>query len=115
MPDTREKLIELLAEHCHHKAKRCVGCDPGKHYHPECKTEQFGKIADHLIANGVTIEKLIPVTERLPEENGSYLVATERGGVFITHYWVDGQRFSSRGGRTVITHWKERPLPPKED
>lgn len=72
-------------------------------------------VADMLIAHGVTIEKWIPVTERLPEENGSYLVATERGGVFITHYWVDGQRFSSRGGRTVITNWKERPLPPKKE
>lgn len=50
----REKLIELIAEFCPYKEKRCVGCDPGKHYHPECKAEQFGKVADHLIANGVT-------------------------------------------------------------
>lgn len=54
MADTRERLIELLAEFCPHKEKKCVGCDPGKHYHPECKTEQFGKVADHLIDNGVT-------------------------------------------------------------
>lgn len=57
MADIRKKLIELLAEYCPYKEKRCVGCDPGKHYHPECKAEQFGKVADHLIANGVTINE----------------------------------------------------------
>lgn len=89
----REKLIEMIEE---------------AYY---CSIEE---LSDHLLANGVTIEEWIPVSDP-PKENGSYLVATERGGVFITHYWADGQRFSSRGGRTVITHWKERPMPPKEE
>lgn len=57
----------------------------------------------------------IPITERMPEENGAYLVATERGGVLITHYWKDGQRFSTTRSRCAITHWRERPRPPKEE
>ena len=55
----------------------------------------------------------IPVTERLPEESGAYLVATERGGVFITHYSKRGQRFSISRMGSDVTHWQERPLPPK--
>lgn len=51
----RDKLIELLAKHCQMKDKRCVGCDEGEHYHPECKEERFGRIADHLLANGVIV------------------------------------------------------------
>ena len=35
------------------------------------------RIADHLIANGVTVQRWIPVTERLPEESGYYLVCTK--------------------------------------
>lgn len=95
----REKLIELLD-----KATKVFRFDAW---------ENTDRIADYLIANGVTIEKWIPVSDP-PKENGSYLVATERGGVFITHYWKDGKRFSSKWSNG-ITHWKERPLPPKKE
>ena len=57
----------------------------------------------------------IPITERMPEENGAYLVATERGGVFITHYSKRGQRFSISRLGSDVTHWQERPMPPKEE
>lgn len=104
----REKLIELLRHPFQMvRGNTAVVCR-------RMPTQPAEELADHLIANGVTIEEWIPVSDP-PKENGSYLVATERGGVFITHYWKDGQRFSSRGGRTVITHWKERPMPPKEE
>lgn len=48
-------------------------------------TECFGKtfyrpiiegVADHLIANGVTINRWIPVGERLPKKEGLYLIFT---------------------------------------
>ena len=31
------------------------------------------KIADHLIANGVTVQQWIPVSERLPDKNDKYI------------------------------------------
>lgn len=34
----------------------------------------FEELADYLIDHGVTIQRLIPVEERLPEEDGDYLV-----------------------------------------
>ena len=52
MPNTREKLIEALRAIAH---ENCFG--------------SIEKIADHLIANGVTIQQWIPVTERLPQED----------------------------------------------
>lgn len=33
-----------------------------------------GRVADYLIDHGVTIQRWIPVEERLPEEDGDYLV-----------------------------------------
>ncbi len=53
MDNTREKLIELLGyETC--KDKECIGC---KHYSDEqgCIDYLKAELADHLVANGVTI------------------------------------------------------------
>lgn len=77
-------------------------------------------VATHLIANGVTIQNWIPVTERLPEEGvpvlafrsgycgpyGDVTLATYRHG-----YW-----YGCKG--LEMTHWKPillpLPEPPKE-
>lgn len=56
----REKLIELLRE-----VQYLGGLEE--------------RIADHLIANGVTVQRWIPVTERRPEENDVYMVSAFDG------------------------------------
>lgn len=53
----REKLVELLADHCDMKDKRCAGCENGLPEAVECKNSRFGKVADHLLANGVIFAK----------------------------------------------------------
>ena len=61
---TKEKLIELLEQHddvCV-KGNLCSKCD----YEDLYKCYTYAK-ADHLIANGVTVQKWIPVTEGLPK------------------------------------------------
>ena len=129
MPNTREKLIELLMN------------VPG--YMHGCES-----LADHLIANGVTLaEQLassskqlassewIPVTERLPEVGDTYLVVVkykydwEKGYKIDTDVatfypydnpdayidnrwdtyvdWDEGQQYIH------ITHWMPLPAPPK--
>lgn len=79
------------------------------------------RVADHLIANGVTIQKWIPVSERLPDKEGSYLVYTERGSVYASHFYtrktfhngyVREAQWSQRG-KVKVTHWMPLPEPPK--
>ena len=90
----REKLVELLWQ--------CVDIDT-----------PFGEIADQLLANGVTFQTWIPVTERLPESDTAVIVATDSGMVFQCLYAYDG--WDLWDGYTVnITHWMPLPEPPKE-
>ena len=65
----------------------------------------------------------IPVTERLPQSEGTYLVCTNRGSVYASHFYpefvfrdgyVREPQWSQRGNVTV-THWMPLPEPPKED
>lgn len=118
----REKLIELLDE-----------------VQYQGNSTEFGvnyvfnsTIADHLIANGVTVQKWIPVTERLPEDDlpketkrvqircfvftdkGSVKTCvrersrTKRNGVWgYTAWWWSKTDFAKP------THWMPLPEPPK--
>lgn len=87
MPGIREKLVELLkktpiAEINGHiaEAEACF------------VSHVFESMVDHLIANGVTIQRWIPVTERLPESGVHVLVCCEirSGGAVYKRYICDG-------------------------
>lgn len=64
---TREDLIELL--------KSAYGTSFNAPHFSEYELEP---LADHFIANGVTVQKWIPVTERLPEPETEVMVLAER-------------------------------------
>lgn len=108
----REKLIELL------KQGECltpcsfdedVECDGIK-----CSDCERKSMADHLIANGVTVQRWIPVTERLPED-GQIVLTCKNGICEVQTYearrngWVSGRVFWSMA---FVTHWM--PLPSTE-
>ncbi len=108
MPNTREKLIELI-----------LTTDLSLSYG---RRMDAVNIADHLIANGVTVQQWIPVTERLPEENGYYLCEVSFSSVAdcksyrrMILYWEDNvwidmpNCFRTR----KPTHWMPLPQPPK--
>ena len=111
MPNTREKLIELLAE---------------------SEYMSFEKKADHLIANGVTVQKWIPVTERLPDKDGDYLCYKKSGLYEVFGFAKDGRKkhkydffrdwknvwffYDSKYGYVTtdcVTHWMPLPDFPK--
>lgn len=104
--NVREKLIDLIIE-----AKRT---DP--------ETGSFTEyLADHLIAHGVTVQQWISVKDRLPECEGSYIVYTERGSIYASHFYTE-KRFASgyvreaqwsQRGTVKVTHWMPIPQPPK--
>ena len=116
--DIKEKLMELLD--IMFNGEYCID-----------KTEA----ADFLIANNVTVQEWIPVEERLPQEDGSYLVAINgfnnlqsidiryfaKDGETVDEYDFAGQKnvwcfYDSEWGYVStgsVTHWMPLPKLPK--
>ena len=94
MPDIKEKLAELMEKFLL------------RHFAEE--------IADHLIANGVTIQQWISVEERLPEPGAEVLTYAKMPDVS----WADisvavYNPEIYQPGWKFITHWMPLPTPPK--
>ena len=116
--DVREKLVELL-----------------DNFPVQMEWHDNEELADHLIAHGVTVQEWISVKDRLPEEDGKYLVFEQSNGRSNTSILrfakdarkVDRYDFKGRwknawyeydsewGHYTVnsVTHWQYLPQPPK--
>ena len=121
MPNTREKLIELLYNfYLDYNGYICDGCGT-RVAERECAT-----IADHLIANGVTVQKWIPVTERLPDTAERVLVCKTWLGMVYKPVYGYYQDFPNQKGcwyvltdegyypQREVTHWMPLPEPPAE-
>ena len=127
MDELRKKLIYMIENHCAIVvADACPESSNGKCTIRECAT----CLANHLIANGVTVQeskgveidqfnKWIPTSEP-PKEPGEYIVAQK--------HWSDGHLETKKGkwngvewlvdGREslMVTHWmppSPLPEPPK--
>lgn len=98
MDEVRDKLIELLQD---------------------CDCPYPCKAAGHLIANGVTVQRWIPVSEKLPKP-GERVLATDGvvvGEMYfaITKHWHRYNGISWKNfADTQITHWQPLPDAPKE-
>ena len=105
----REKLIELIG-----LTEYGNGALVGKNF----QRGFIGKIADNLIANGVTVQQWIPVSDRLPDKNVVVLVHYIHSYCDTDGYWsicttfFDGDQFGIWVGYKV-THWMQIPQPPK--
>ena len=92
--DVREKLVEII--------QISVG---------GCARHWAEVIADGLIANGVTVQEWIPVSEP-PKEKGTYIVCTDKGGVLLGHWY--GKEWNAGGGaKKHLAYWMKKPQPPK--
>ena len=102
--DVREKLVELIFDSLF------------RHIHKSSKLAE--NIADDLIANGVTLQEWIPVTERLPEP-GERVLATDGG--FVGELYINSfgqwQRYNVNHHSLLmaldILWWMPLPKPPK--
>ena len=101
--DTKEKLVELLDRFVY--------------------DDWYGNddIAEKLISNGVTVQEWVPVTEKLPEDSGYYLVVHRNkynGSISIAfemyikckigEWWENDYAYD-------VTHWMLLPEMPKEN
>ena len=99
----REKLIELLKDTRANAAWHHWG---------------YEETADYLIANGVTIQKWIPVSERLPGLYENVLVCDVREqyvGAWMYYGNGDWLHDDALWDTEDITHWMPLPEPPRED
>ena len=104
MPNTREKLVELLKQTNTELRKQ-----PG--------AKVWGDFADHLIANGVTVQEWISVDDRLPQNFVSVLGYMTDAGEFppVRECYTVGNAFffPALGDVHPVSHWCEMPQPPK--
>lgn len=97
---TKEKIVELLDIIIQHGQRT------------------LGDIADHLIANGVTVQEWISVDDRLPEEKVNCIVHYKHAYCDNDDYWAigicfyNGEKFQMDWSYKV-THWMPLPEPPK--
>lgn len=127
MSDTREKLKRLLFDvPCESECEGELGSCPDRKY-GKCKRMDrleyctVQKIADHLLANGVTVQEWIPVSEPPKEwkhKNGvaiNFLVYTPEYGIDIGNYLKPANAWLCMGIPCNATHWTKLPEPPKEN
>lgn len=134
--DVREKLVELVDKARRYAANKChsfMSCAECDHYGEHDGNCRNTYIAESLIADGVTVQEWIPVTERLPEEcphpyddmTKAVLIYTPVDG--YTHIgWYAGKDYRGRDEwKTLsamrsyqtctkkVSHWCYLPQPPK--
>ena len=100
--DVREKLVELLTEF--------YGCDP-MYYGVDALA-----MAQHLIDNGVTVQKWISVKDGLPESGKEGILIALRWGEVDIGWCEDGRwrsEFVNEYEDGEVTHWMPIPQPPK--
>lgn len=69
-------------------------------------------VAEVLFTMGYCKREWISVADRLPDEDGKYIVCTAKNTVYCTRYYARGKHFGAESA-THITHWMPLPEPPK--
>ena len=110
--DVREKLAVIAHLGDHISYKEDIGI---------CYDSALAKVIEDAymeLKNGVTVQEWIPVTERLPEESGMYIVTANDGHAQRVSFvlWQKKNRvWNLTGARSywMVTHWQPMPQPPK--
>ena len=93
--------------------------------YPHENVDPVEAVTDYLLDNGVTFQKWIPVTERMPEDEEAVLILCKIGKMFVGYrkrYYFDKDiwniltaRDSTKHITYKVTHWMPLPEPPKEE
>ena len=102
----RERLLEIL----------------NKPIFPHELVDPLEAVADYLLDNGVTFQKWIPVTERVPDEPGYVLAMWKyinEDKLYCDRLNYDGELFPWENfcfkEKHKVTHWMPLPEPPEEE
>lgn len=128
--DIRKKMVELLSEKCMETCKQRKGYVCSVEECKRSKEKCCGFYADHLIANGVTVQEWISVKDRLPdnkehdwvlaqvvEDNGYMHIPKVMEYRQLRNDWFEETYgwLSEHNGLFSVTHWMPLPKPPKEE
>ena len=108
--DVREKLAELIKDSIR-KGLRAKGDDRLDY--------SFEDVADHLIANGVTVQEWISVSEHPKEYRDEYgelipFLVCEEGTDYPFRAMYDGKTWGDGIFAIPVKWWMHLPAPPKE-
>ena len=115
MDSVKEKLVELM----------CEAPLGNKTFEQQYYKSTITKIADHLIARGVTVQEWISVDDRLPENDVMVIGYTPCDGFMFVGYYHEEPKYDWKVWRIItamrstkvikkkVTHWMPLPQPPK--
>ena len=117
----REKLIELIerARYCPNDFEEVGICEKCKWYPDDNCT--VARIADTLLANGVTVQKRNGANNPPEDWKGeggyltNYYIYTTEFGTDIGNYMRPANKWFCMGIPCNVTHWLPLPEPPKEE
>ena len=85
----------------------------------ENMSEAYDKLSRHMDDLAALMPRWIPVTERLPEKDGTFITAYSKGGVsqnwYMTFLHGGGKWYQNSEDTGEVTHRMPLPEPPKED
>ena len=101
--DVRGKLVEILKQ----------APFEGKVLDEWWFEEKIKRIADHLIAHGVTVQEWISVKDRLPDDDEVVIICTDKNFVYAGELIGDTWFLDNDSWTATVTHWMPLPKPPK--
>jgi hypothetical protein len=113
MPNTREKLIELITDKENDLIRKIAWFTD---------TYRIKEVADHLIANGVTLDnqvsssKWISVKERLPKHLEFILCYLVYDEICVCQWDTFNETWIANTwdySKDAVSHWMPLPQPPK--
>ena len=109
---TEKEIVQTLR--CCAEIGECEKCviDPEASWEVCRKRDaEAADLIERLIAENTALrekQRWLPVTERLPEQEGSYIVRTASGSVTIVTFYPEFERF-----QRIFTHWMPLPEAPE--
>ena len=108
----KKMLNPILKEECNKAFKR--GFEEGKAAGWEKRLLAYENELECLkyLLKQTHVRRWIPLSERVPDTKGTYLICTDKFGVVLAHWY--GDRFGCGRASNHVIYWMPLPEPPME-